>query len=91
MSNICPLPGKQLSAGQTGREPNTRTIAVLESLLARARSGDMQVIAYAAINHDGGTLHGWTTRTAHDATLAIGTLVVCQTDIARQLWDGDPE
>lgn len=89
--NVTALPGRALSASQTGREPNPRTVQLLETLLEKARTGELQVFAYAAVTHEGGTVHGWTNRTVHDATLAIGTLVVCQTDIARQLWDGDPK
>lgn len=90
MADIVALPGKALSADQTGGKPNPETIACLERLLDRARTGSLQVVAYAGVNADGGSSTGWSSGTKTDAIMLMGALNIVSVDMAQRFVDREP-
>lgn len=66
-------------------EPNNRTIAALESLLERARTGEVQEVAYACITVEGGAITHFTPNLLTDVISLLGTVSLLQTDMGRYL------
>lgn len=82
---IVALPGNALSAHQTGGAVNLKTVERLERLLARAKSGELQVVAYTGVSNSGDTINGWTTGSTADVMMMVGGLAVLKTDMALSL------
>lgn len=68
----------KLQVVQTVPEPDGEIIAVIEDLLARAKSGDLQAIAYCTVSDDGVVGTGWagTDGTRHPLGMAVSILSV---------------
>jgi hypothetical protein len=83
MSNVVSISGDRVP--QAG-EPNPRLVESLEDLLERARSGEVQGVAYAALDRD--NLAHWCCGGLVGCYSVLGALT-CLTNRVRQVCEDD--
>ena len=88
-ADIKPLPGRALTAAQSGGHVNADLVERLEILLSHAKSGNLQCLMYAGLDADGATSRGWVTRAKSDAARLLGETHVCAVDIASTLIEDE--
>jgi hypothetical protein len=60
MGEVVGLPGVDAPEQPATQQPQPDVIARLEVLLERAKSGEIQAIAYGYVNESGNACEGWT-------------------------------
>lgn len=74
MSKVVSLHGAPI--GGIGNEPDQMVVDMLEDLLARAKVGDVQALAYAHVAPGGSVANGWegTGASVHSLGFAVSVL-----------------
>lgn len=96
--NVQLFPGTVAPELPARKQPNEIVIDMLETLLDRARRGDVQGLAAAWINGDGSTASNWAGGQQYGCSLLLGALGMLETEYAetalaarsQPIWPKDP-